>query len=322
MKKNKIIILTLLILVVLPFIFSFTDFSPMILFFTSIIGLIGIFILYSIQSISAMIKGSYSKWTIFLQITIALMTFTFMTKYYYFSFGDYPSLFILPLFIISVLYYLFREKQKDSILILTTIVFVIFTIPLFGFKRSHSPEQFIPTHWYNRYNITLVDRSNMKSFEFLYKETGQLLLKGHKLKDSELYYEAIPVYRSALNYEPKNPGLYYYLSECYARINDLEHAVLLLDTAIMLDSTYEQSYNNRGLLHYKLGNFDNALHDFSKAIETNKTDFCPYGNIAIIYCKTGRYNDACNMLRKAIELGINPNDENFKIINKKCKCRL
>lgn len=61
-------------------------------------------------------------------------------------------------------------------------------------------------------------------------------------------------------------------------------------------------YNNRGLAYYDLGQYTQAISDYTKAIELNPKDAVAYNSRGITYKKLGQYTQAISDYTKAIEL--------------------
>jgi len=131
-----------------------------------------------------------------------------------------------------------------------------------------------------------------------------LSVKAFDLRKSEKYDKAIDLYRQAIKIEPDNPRLFFDLSDCYSRINQLEQAIVTLDTAILLDNSYAGFYNNRGLNYYKLDNDQNAISAFRWAIQLDSNNWLFYANMALAYYSGKDQEDACNALRTAKRLGL------------------
>ena len=119
------------------------------------------------------------------------------------------------------------------------------------------------------------------------------------------YSESIKLYEEARKVEPQNPMMLFRLSEAYAKINELEVAIAILDTEISIDNSYSVFYNNRGLLYYKLNENDKALNDYKKAIALDSTTYVAYGNIALVYYRKRMFDEACEAIKKAEKRGIN-----------------
>jgi len=271
------------------------------MFFT--LGLLGLLIYFITKTIKDLVKKSGDNFTIALQLLTILMSVTLFSRYLDHSFWDYPGLLVVPIFIVMSLVYLFKAKLRYSKLTITSITFLILSIPLFGFEFHKSPRQYIPKEWYNRFDIKGSVPIN-PPYDFDFKETEQLSVKAFDLEKSKHYYDAITVYRQALRIEPNNPKLLFDISGCYALINELESAISILDTAILLDNSYAPFYNNRGLLLYKLKENNKALMDYQKAIQLDSTQPNFYANIALVYYYEKDFRKASVALKRAKQLGL------------------
>jgi len=303
MIKNIVFVITTL-LIPIGFIFRLFD-IPGGSFFMAL-GFFGFFVYYTIKTIKNF-KSEIPRTIFLLQIMIVLMSFSLFTRYLYHIFGDYPSLIIVPLFIFTSLIYLIKEKAKVAKLTTVSLLYILLTIPLFGLDFHKSPRHYIPKSLYDRYGDTQGVTVTLP-YSFRYSETEQLSIKAFDLRNKRQYFEAILIYKQARNIEPENPRLLFDLSETYARINDLETAITLLDTAIMIDNKYAGFYNNRGLLYYKLKENDKAILDYQKAIELDSTQFTFYSNLALVYYHEDLFDISCQQLEKAESLGLNIND--------------
>ncbi len=299
MIKNIVFVITTL-LIPTGFLFRLFD-IPGGSFFTAL-GFFGFLVYYTIKAIKNL-KSVIPKTILLLQIMIVLMSFSLFTRYLYHIFGDYPSLIIVPIYIFISLIYLIKEKVKDVKLTTVSILYLILTIPLFGFDFHKSPRQYIPKQWYDRYDVSEGIPVSLP-YGFDYLETEQLSIQAFELRKQKHYFEAIEIYKQARNLEPENPRLLFDLSEVYTKINDLETAISLLDTAILIDNKYAGFYNNRGLLFYKLKQNDKAILDFQKAIELDSSQFTFYSNLALVYYHEDLYEKACQQIENAEQLGL------------------
>ena len=297
--KNALFIFTVLLI---PFGISLRLFEIVGGSLILTLGFLGVFIFYTRRIIKAF-ENKNSKKIIVLNIMIVLMSFCLFTKYLHHIFGDYPTLIIVPLFIIGSIVYLFTEKEKQIKLTIVTLLYLLLTILLFGFKFNESPRPYIPQSWYDRYGETESQYKKIP-FEFFHSEAKELNDKGNKLKNQELYHEAIEVYNNGRKIEPKNLSLLFELSEAHARVNDLEIAIALLDTAITINPAYPDFYNNRGLLYYKLSMDKEAISDYEQGIKLDSTQWSFYANLAMVYYYQDSIDNACKQIKKAESLGL------------------
>jgi len=63
------------------------------------------------------------------------------------------------------------------------------------------------------------------------------------------------------------------------------------------------SYYNRGIVYYVKGKYDQAISDYSKALEINPKDTAAYNNRGLYYYRKGEYDKAWEDVRKAQSLG-------------------
>lgn len=76
--------------------------------------------------------------------------------------------------------------------------------------------------------------------------------------------------------------------------------------AIELNSNNATAYSIRGVIYYKLNDFNSSLADFNKAIELNPSDYKNFYNRGLAYVKLSNYRQAAQDFSEAIR--INPND--------------
>jgi tetratricopeptide (TPR) repeat protein len=285
-----------------------------------VLGLMGLFTYFTARTIRDIVLKRIDRYNILLQILIVLMSIILVSKYLYHFFGDYPGLLIIPLFIVISSFYLIKVKTKYNKLTITTITYLLLSIPLFGLDFHKAPRQYIPQDWYNRYDVEKAIPITL-SYGFQFKETEELSVKAFEMRKINNFHSAILLYHQALKLEPQNPFLFFDISECYARINDLETAIAVLDTAILIDSSYAVFFNNRGLLYYKLKANNIAINDFRKAIQIDSTKFIYYANLALAFYYNDLFKESCEAIEQAENLGLTIDDskELKRIKKERCK---
>ncbi|MFW6296679.1 MAG: tetratricopeptide repeat protein [Halothece sp.] len=92
-------------------------------------------------------------------------------------------------------------------------------------------------------------------------------------------------------------GLKSYLENCFKNKN------------ILTNTSNHQLYFKRGMSHAKRGEFEEAIKDFTKAININPNDANFYFSRGMAYAEMGELEKAIENCTKAIK--INPNDANF-----------
>lgn len=263
-------------------------------------GLIILALFFLIQ----LIRKDRSENNPLLYVSLVLMTITLFSKYLYHEFWNYPSLVIIPAFIFLAIRTIYKKPQIDRKLKTTIVLFFILTLPIFGSNFHRSPINYIPKKWYNRYGNTEGVHIELP-YKYKFEKTKQVCKNAMATYEEKKYSESIRLFQEARKMEPQNPIILFGLSEAYAKINELEVAIAMLDTAIAIDDTYLVFYNNRGLLYYKLNNNNKALDDYKKAIELDSTTHVAYGNIALVYYQKQMFDEACEAIKRAEKLGIN-----------------
>jgi len=202
---------------------------------------------------------------------------------------------------------------KNKSLIIATFLVGLFITIIIIIPKHKSKKKFNPGK-----GVT----TNLK-YTFKTEKAEHLSVMAFESKKLKKFDEAIELYRQAIKIEPNNPRLFFDLSECYTNTNKPERAILILDTAIMLDKTCAAFYNNRGLIYWKLYRDQNAINDYKKAIELDSTNWVFYGNISRVYYANNKLIDACINLQIAKRLGLDlrnvTDDEEIQKIAKVCK---
>ncbi|MBN1471831.1 MAG: tetratricopeptide repeat protein [Syntrophaceae bacterium] len=87
------------------------------------------------------------------------------------------------------------------------------------------------------------------------------------------------------------------------KYSDPKKAIEYLNNAIEMEPDFAKPYNNRGLAHYNLGEYQKAVDDFSEALRIKPDYDNAYLNRGNTYLQMGNNNLACSDLQKACELG-------------------
>jgi tetratricopeptide (TPR) repeat protein len=127
------------------------------------------------------------------------------------------------------------------------------------------------------------------------------------LKKDGHWDQAIKLYQDAITIESDNPKLYFELAECYGREDDLLRAVMTMNKAIVIDSSYAGFYNNRGMYYYHLFADDKATVDIEKAVQLDNKNPIYYLNFSLVYYSANRFDEACNAFQAAKAFGLDTN---------------
>lgn len=120
---------------------------------------------------------------------------------------------------------------------------------------------------------------------------------------SELKQDSLALlnYSKAIDLEPENVYyIYYNRAFSYSNLGDHINAIKDLDTTVKLKSDFADAFNNRGLEREAIGDFKNALSDYTQAINNDSTNWIYYFNIGRIYEKTNQSSLAVSFLSIAL----------------------
>jgi len=181
-------------------------------------------------------------------------------------------------------------------------------------------------------NISLFSQSNIRTAQEYYDYASAFI-------DSNQYDRAIEAFNQGLTLFPNNSLMYDGLAFAYLRKNDIERAINLCHTSINYDNNnyrpylylgyiyYDRkdynraidyftrsinilpsraAYNRRGRSFGILGQNNNAINDFQKAIELNPRDDDSCSLLSVLLFNNNRYGEALSYANRALE--INPNN--------------
>jgi tetratricopeptide (TPR) repeat protein len=97
-------------------------------------------------------------------------------------------------------------------------------------------------------------------------------------------------------------GAYFGRGIAYANLGNYQQAIKDFNKAIELEPDDAYAYNHRGSTYSDLGNYQQAIKDFNKAIELKPDYSYAYNNRGIAYAALGNYQQAIKDFNKAIEL--------------------
>jgi type IV pilus biogenesis/stability protein PilW len=83
-------------------------------------------------------------------------------------------------------------------------------------------------------------------------------------------------------------------------------AIQAYEKVLEIDPSYGEAYNNLGVLHQEMGNFEKARKSYQKAVDMNPHYEKALNNLGILYYLQGRYEESRDALQRALE--INPHN--------------
>jgi len=98
---------------------------------------------------------------------------------------------------------------------------------------------------------------------------------------------------------PSNPTTHNNMGDVYSRHNDLDNAIKEFSKAIEINSNYADAYHNRGSAYQSKGDIENAINDYRKAIEINPNIWQSSQNLAGIYFDKGDYEKSSKYMEAA-----------------------
>jgi len=135
--------------------------------------------------------------------------------------------------------------------------------------------------------------------------------KGYSFQSSGNYKEAIDAYDRAIDLV-QSSKFYAYRGSAYYKLGDFQQAIWDCSKAIQLNPEETMAYNYRGSVFYMKREYDNALEDFNKAIVLDSQN-------DLAYIMRGKINNVRSQYDKAIEdlskaISINPKEDYAYVI--------
>jgi tetratricopeptide (TPR) repeat protein len=95
---------------------------------------------------------------------------------------------------------------------------------------------------------------------------------------------------------------YFRRGVAYGKMERYEEAIADFSKALELSPAYSAAYYNRGTCHGRAGRYDEAIADFSKALDLDPKDADAYYNRGISYEKKGDHDQAVADFTKTLEV--------------------
>jgi len=125
---------------------------------------------------------------------------------------------------------------------------------------------------------------------------------------------SIDDYTKALAIKPY-ASIYYDRGVSWLKLGEFEQAIMDFTSAIDMNPSHSDAYNNRGFAYDAIRDYEKAIVDYSKAIEIKADAPNYYSNRGMSWKAKGDINNALKDFNKAIEI----NPKNYKYLYNKFK---
>ncbi|MCP4364404.1 MAG: tetratricopeptide repeat protein [Planctomycetes bacterium] len=107
---------------------------------------------------------------------------------------------------------------------------------------------------------------------------------------------------------------YYNRGNAHLHKGEYEEAISNYTKALEIEPQSAEVYASRGLAYSQIGQNDKAISDFNKALEINPQYALAYNNRAVVYYTIKEYDKAWKDVHKAQKLGYQANPEFIKAL--------
>ena len=125
---------------------------------------------------------------------------------------------------------------------------------------------------------------------------------GIALTEANRPYEAIPLFRKALDMEPENPLLWLNLGIALQRTGDYSEAIESFHRAIAIEGDLTEAWLSIGLIFYEIEELELAEDCYHTALSHNENDPKAWNNLGVLYFAQGILEQARQYFEKAISL--------------------
>ncbi len=127
----------------------------------------------------------------------------------------------------------------------------------------------------------------------------------HAARDAENarnYAQAATLFAAAAAKDPDHEGVWNNLGYCYNMLGQYDNAVGAFQKAIAHNAYDPYAYNNLGLAYQGLGRYDDAVAQFQKQIEINPLDLPAHSNLGHVYLLEKKYDLAQKEFQTALQI--------------------
>jgi len=143
---------------------------------------------------------------------------------------------------------------------------------------------------------------------------------GKVLIEREAYQDALPHLNKAAELADKGDSLtlnkvYVTMGAAYQKLGDSQQAMDQYSKALAINKSNPNVFLYRGNLYYKRESYDQAMADFRRVLELDPNNHVAQYNLGMCHFKQGEKRNACDSFHKACELG---NTNACKMVISKC----
>lgn len=133
-------------------------------------------------------------------------------------------------------------------------------------------------------------------------ERQKMELRGDLHMARKQYPEAIGVYQTMLQDEPRNAVLLNKIGIAYHQMTKLDQAKRYYERSIKMDKNYANAINNLGTVHYNRKKYRQAVKYYRRALEISPNLATTYSNLGYAYFAQKKYEDAMTAFQRAAAL--------------------
>ncbi len=174
-------------------------------------------------------------------------------------------------------------------------------------------------NWYNLGLVYIKISDDKKALEALDYSLAidpsylsAILAKANLLVFREKFLEAIEVYKDYLNYDTDFSDVYYYIGECYEKINKFDNAIKYYKLTISKDKNHADAWLGLGIIKMQLDDYANSLVCLTKSVLIDKENPEAHYSLAELCFKTNILDDA--LLHSDIAIKIAPEEVDYVLL--------
>jgi tetratricopeptide (TPR) repeat protein len=140
-----------------------------------------------------------------------------------------------------------------------------------------------------------------------------LMTEVETLLNEGKFKEAIDKITAASNSEPLNYVLYYYRAEALEKIGDEQQALADYQKALELRPDFSLVLANIGKLYAKMGNYQKAIEFYKRALETGSTDVLTLYNYGVCLINVSNNAEAKTVFEKLLTIDPTYPDAHYQL---------